>query len=216
MNFSVVIIFLALWLLFLWVGSVALERTGLDRSTARFQALSAFTNTGFTTAQAEMIVNHPRRRRIVSYLIILGNIGVATFIVLLVLALRTGLSRPAIALGIFVLVVAALAILASKLGLISWVTGLAAGQGRTTARVWHQGDGNSLTEIQLGQRHTLVGKPLKEMGVSVQVLFLQRVDGTYAKPNPDEVLRVGDRLLCYGPTESLILSGLMAGQHLRA
>jgi len=214
MNFSVVIIFLAVWLLFLWIGSIALERTGLDRSTARFQALSAFTNTGFTTTQAEMVVNHPTRRRIVSYLIILGSTGIVTFIVLLVLALRTGLSRPAIALGIFVLILAALAILASKLGLINWLTNLVTGQGRTMAKFWHQGDGYGLTEIQLGQRNALVGKPLKEIGTSIQVLFLERVNDIYAKPNPDEVLRVGDRLFCYGPTESLTLSGLMAKQHL--
>jgi len=211
MNFFVIAIFLAVWLLFLWIGSVALERTGLDRSTARFQALSAFTNTGFTTAQAERIVNHPTRRRIVSYLIILGSTGIVTFIVLLVIALRTGLPRLAIALGIFALVVAALAIMASKLGLISWISNLAAGQGRTTAKVWHQADGYSLAEVQLRQSHVLVGKPLKEIGTSIQVLFLERVDGIYARPNPDEILRVRDRLLCYGSTESLTLAGLMAG-----
>ncbi len=203
MHFAVAIIFLAVWLLFLWIGSVALERTGLDRSTARFQALSAFSNTGFTTTQAEMIVNHPTRRRIASYLMILGNTGCVTFIVLLVLALQTGFSRPAIALGIFILALVAAAILASKLGLINWVTNLATGRGGTMAKVWHQGNGYNLTEVWLGQHHALVGKPLKEIGAGIQVLFLERNDGIYAKPNPDDILRVGDRLLCYGPSKSL-------------
>lgn len=206
MHFAVIVIFLAVWLLFLWIGSVALERTGLDRSTARFQALSAFTNTGFTTTQAEMIVNHPARRRIASYLIILGSTGVVTFIVLLVLAVRTGISAPAMALGIFIVAAVAAAILASKMGLINWVTNLATGQERTVTKVWRQGNGYSLTEIRLGQRHALVGKPLKEIGAGIEVLFLERVDGIYAQPNPDEVLRVGDRVICYGPSESLPLS----------
>jgi hypothetical protein len=207
MNFAVVIIFVAVWLLFLWIGSVILERTGLNRSSARFQALSALSGTGFTTSEAEAVVNHPRRRRIVSYLIILGNTGSVTFIVLLVLALRTGLSRPAIALAAFVLVLAAVVFVASRLGLVSWVTNLATGGGRssTTARVWHQGSGYSLTEVQLGQHHVLVGKALKEIGAGMQVLFLQRVDGVWAKPTQDDVLRVGDRILCYGPSEGLLI-----------
>jgi hypothetical protein len=207
MNFAVVIIFVAVWLLFLWIGSVILERTGLNRSSARFQALSALSGTGFTTSEAEAVVNHPRRRRIVSYLIILGNTGSVTFIVLLVLALRTGLSRPAIALAAFVLVLAAVVFVASRLGLVSWVTNLATGGGRssTMARVWHQGSGYSLTEVQLGQHHVLVGKALKEIGADMQVLFLQRVDGVWAKPTQDDVLRVGDRILCYGPSEGLLI-----------
>jgi hypothetical protein len=210
MNLPVVIIFLAVWLLFLWIGSLALERTGLDRSAARFQALSAFTNTGFTTTHAETIVNHPTRRQIVSVLIILGNTGMVTFIVLLVLAIKSNLSRHLISLGIFLAALVVLAVLASKLGLIDWVTELFTGQGRTTIKVWRQGSGYSLTEIRLGQHHALVGKPLNEIGTGVQVLFLERAAATYAKPNPDEVLRVGDCLLCYGPSGSLPITSASA------
>jgi hypothetical protein len=141
----------------------------------------------------------------------LGSTGVVTFIVLLVLAMRTDMSRrAAIGLGIFVLALVGLAILASKLGLINWVTNLITGQGRTTAKVWHQGSGYSLTEIRLGEHHALLGKPIKEIGDGVQVLFLERADGIYAKPSPDDVLRAGDCLVCYGPSESLLTSGTSA------
>ncbi len=203
MNLPVVIIFLTVWLLFLWIGSLALERTGLDRSAARFQALSAFTNTGFTTTHAETIVDHPTRRRIVSVLIILGSTGMVTFIVFLVLAIKSNLSRHFISLGIFLAALVVSAILASKLGLIKWVTNLATGQGRTMAKLWRQGTGYSLTEIRLGQRHALVGRPLKEIGAGIQVLFLERTDGIYVKPDPDAIAQAGDCLLCYGPSESL-------------
>ena len=57
------------------IAAVAMRLTGLDDSSARFQALSAFTGTGFTTTEAEMIVNYPVRRRIVSLLMIIGNLG---------------------------------------------------------------------------------------------------------------------------------------------
>lgn len=62
-------------------GGIALMMTGLDEERARFQALSAFTGTGFTTREAEMVVNHPTRRKIISWLMILGHAGIVTVIV---------------------------------------------------------------------------------------------------------------------------------------
>ncbi|MGB2842633.1 MAG: TrkA C-terminal domain-containing protein [Halobacteriota archaeon] len=62
-------------------AAIALMMTGMDRKRAVFQALSAFSGTGFTTKKAESIVNHPERRRIVSWLMILGNAGIVTVII---------------------------------------------------------------------------------------------------------------------------------------
>ncbi len=62
------------------IGATALELTGLSWERAKFQALSAFTNAGFTTQESEEIVRHPLRRRIVSYLIVLGNAGLVATI----------------------------------------------------------------------------------------------------------------------------------------
>lgn len=55
-------------------GAVALERTGIGPEKARFQALSAFTNTGFTTREAEEITRFPIRRKIIAILIVLGRV----------------------------------------------------------------------------------------------------------------------------------------------
>lgn len=56
-------------------GGIAYELTGLDRETAHFQALSAFTGTGFTTKASERVVNHPVRRKITIAIIVLGARG---------------------------------------------------------------------------------------------------------------------------------------------
>ena len=66
-------------------GSVALRQTGLSTQVARFQALSAFTGTGFTTPESESIVNHPLRRRIVALLMIIGNLGLVTVLATVIL-----------------------------------------------------------------------------------------------------------------------------------
>jgi len=70
------------------IGTIALRMTGIDRETAAFQALSAFSGTGFTTSEAENIVNHPRRRKVVKALMILGNAGIVTALAMLFLSLQ--------------------------------------------------------------------------------------------------------------------------------
>jgi hypothetical protein len=55
---SLIIIF-TLSALITKIASEALVHTGLSKQSAKFQARSAFTGVGFTTSEAEHIVNHP-------------------------------------------------------------------------------------------------------------------------------------------------------------
>ena len=59
----------------------------MDREMARFQALSAFTNTGFTTLAAEQVVEHRVRRRIAMTLIVLGWAGAASVVATMIRSL---------------------------------------------------------------------------------------------------------------------------------
>jgi len=62
------------------IGAIAFQLTGLEWSLAKFQALSCFSGTGFTTKEAELITANKQRRRIASVLIILGNAGLVIMI----------------------------------------------------------------------------------------------------------------------------------------
>ena len=68
------------------VAAVALRQTGLEEATAKFQALSAVSGTGFTTSESETIVNYPVRRRIVTLLMVIGNLGLVTVFATLVVS----------------------------------------------------------------------------------------------------------------------------------
>jgi hypothetical protein len=57
------------------IAAIALKLTGMNIHTARFQALSALTGTGFTTREAESIMNNKQRRIIVMILMIIGPVG---------------------------------------------------------------------------------------------------------------------------------------------
>lgn len=68
------------------IGAIALVMTGLSEEVAKFQSLSAFSGTGFTTTESESILNVPIRRRIITMLIRLGSVGVVTSISTLLLS----------------------------------------------------------------------------------------------------------------------------------
>lgn len=67
------------------IATESLVHTGLSKEAARFQARSAFTGVGFTTKEAENIVNHPVRRRIIMSLMLIGNVGIISAIASLML-----------------------------------------------------------------------------------------------------------------------------------
>ncbi len=67
------------------IATEALIHTGLSKQIAKFQSRSAFTGVGFTTKEAEHIVNHPVRRRIIMSLMFIGNVGIISAVASLML-----------------------------------------------------------------------------------------------------------------------------------
>ena len=55
MSIFVLVIVIFLSALIIKVGAISLRMTGLDRETVAFQALSAFTGTGFTTSESDLL-----------------------------------------------------------------------------------------------------------------------------------------------------------------
>lgn len=80
MNVMLFMIVLIASFVIVRIGAIAFQLTGLEWSLAKFQALSCFSGTGFTTRESELITRHPQRRKIATVLIILGNAGIVTLI----------------------------------------------------------------------------------------------------------------------------------------
>ena len=87
------LIIVTLALLVTRIAAVALTATGLSEESARFQSRSAFTGVGYTTTEAENVVNHPVRRRIVMLLMMVGNVGIVTAVASLLMSF-TGAAGP--------------------------------------------------------------------------------------------------------------------------
>ena len=72
------------------IATGALIATGVPPESATFQARSAFSGAGFTTSEAENVVNHRVRRRIIGTTMFVGSLGTPT----LVLTVLVGFIAP--------------------------------------------------------------------------------------------------------------------------
>ncbi|MGP1272751.1 MAG: TrkA C-terminal domain-containing protein [Phycisphaerales bacterium] len=196
-------------------GAVALTMTGVDQQTARFQALSAFFGVGFTTTEAELVVDHPVRRRIIAHLIIAGNIGITsglgTLVITFVREDETLDAHPLLRFGLIALVLFTGMVLANlgpalrPLDALVRLTLRRAGYVRPTDydMVLRTHEGYGVGEIGLQASHWLVGRTLREAELTrwgVLVLGIVRRGGGYiASPTSRTTVEAGDELTLYGP-----------------
>ncbi len=193
------------------VATVALTLTGLSRESARFQARSALSGVGFTTTEAESIVNHPVRRRVVMVLMLVGGAGTVTVLGTLVLSFANadpGERETRVALllgGLFLLwLIARSAWVDRRLqaliarGLTRW-TDLDA---RDYAALLHLSGGHTVMELGVSEGEWLAGRRLGELDLRAEgviVLGVTRPDGTYiGAPSFDTEIRAGDTIVVYG------------------
>ena len=190
-------------------GAVALQLTGMEAEKARFQALSAFTNTGFTTREAEEITDIPLRRQIVTVLIVLGYAGTVTVIASFATSL---FQRELASLGEIAIVFAALFIVYRILawrGLTKRVAdafrtvlirkyGI---QAQSLEEMLNVGQGFGVVRARVRADSPLIGRPLAELALKsrkVQILSIIRGHETISIPQGNDVLLGGDAIVCYG------------------
>jgi len=197
------------------VGGLALQLTGIESEVARFQALSAFSGTGFTTTEAERIVQHRTRRRIVTILIILGNAGLVTIIATMVATFTqvTGYGWFFARLGIIIISILVLyrLVIGSRFGnrflqlvrkpLIKRILRDAP----TAEEIFHAGKGWGVSLITIKEESKKAGLSLSELvgEEDLIILTLEAADDFISRPGVGEKINVGDRLLVYGRSESI-------------
>ena len=197
------------------IGGFALQLTGIEPEVARFQALSAFSGTGFTTREAERVVGHRTRRRIVTILIILGNAGMVTVIATLVASFTqvSGYTWFFIRLAIIVGGIFGLyqLIVRSNVGrrIPAWlqrpVINLILREAPAVEEVFHVEKDWAISLVMIKGSSNIIGLSVSDITVEedIEVLAIDRA-GTYlTKPNWDEKIAEGDRLLVYANRKSV-------------
>lgn len=199
------------------IASVALSMTGLSRDLARFQARSAFSGVGYTTNEAEKMMNHPARRRIVMILMLAGNAGLVTALTSMVIAVvqtdeldaalfrLTVLSAGLLALYLLTRSDRVEAVLQTFIhkALRRW-TDLALRDYESLLDV--TGDYN-VVELEVREQEWLADRSLEELQLpdeGVTVLAVRRRSGSFlGAPGGDVVLESGDVLVVYGHRDTL-------------
>jgi hypothetical protein len=207
------LITLTLSLLVTRVAAMALMLTGMSRESARFQARSAFTGVGFTTQEAEDIVSHPVRRRIVMLLMLVGNVGIATVVATIILSFvqtsqaeRWWLYVLSLVAGLVVLwLVARSRFIERHLNrLIAWVLRRWGKlQVRDYVAILQLQKGYAVSELLVEPLDWLAGGTLMDLKLpqeGVLVLGIRREEGAYmGTPTADMEIHAGDTLVLYGP-----------------
>jgi len=96
MNLILFILIVVISFVAVRLGAVAFQLTGLEWSLAKFQSLSCFSGTGFTTREAELVTGHAKRRQIASFLMVLGNAGLVTLVATFANSIRPHVASQAI------------------------------------------------------------------------------------------------------------------------
>lgn len=197
------------------VATVALMATGMSRQYAKFQSRSAFTGVGFTTSEAEQVVSHPVRRRIVMILMLMGNAGIATVVATLLLGFTNAdasqqVLRGAVLVGGLVAIWALAANQRFESALRRGFVRVLRGNGELLvhdyASLLHVGHDYTVGEMQVQQNdwmadRTLAGMHLRDEGVIV--LGIERGGEFIGTPNGDSLIRAGDTLVLYGTFDAL-------------
>ena len=213
-----VFIAITLSLLITRIATEALTLTGLSRTSARFQARSAFTGTGFATAESEAIVKHPLRRRIIMWLMFLGNAGFITVISSLVLTfVSTSSTGDSLSRLLYLLMgIGVLWLLATNRAFNRILTRLVRKALRRWtdldlkdyARLLHLKGKYQVTEIEVNEDDWLANKQLKELRLAdegIAVLGIERSDRVYiGAPHGNTHVYPGDILIVYGRKTALI------------
>ena len=181
---------------------------------ARFQVVSLLTSTGFTTRESEMIVQHPVRRKIASWLMVVSYVSTATFISFFV----TMISDTVTGIGFFV-VIAALITTNLILRKTKTIENLELKLENVVlkSKIWEKLNSENLTlitntrgygiyQIYLPKDSKIIGKSILESGLKdleIEVLNIDKGDKFIKFATPDYVFEVFDRVTVYGNLKNI-------------
>ena len=231
MNLLLFIFTIAVSFIVVRIGAIAFQLTGLAWSLAKFQALSCFTGTGFTTKESELITGNYQRRRIASVLMVLGHAGLVTLIATFANSLRPVTSMPGLTVSFLDRLV--------PLGLRPWVNlTIIVLVIYTAYKIFtHSGLGVKLTDflrsrivkkeivapvtfeelliatggygvssIEVCKDNPILNKTLLESKlrqVDITVLAVERKGQTMTNPSAKTRIVLGDKLICFGKLQHI-------------
>ncbi|MCB1232329.1 MAG: TrkA C-terminal domain-containing protein [Verrucomicrobiae bacterium] len=211
------LVIVTLSLIIVRVGATALMMTGLSWDTASFQSYSAFFGVGFTTREAELVVDHPIRRRIIRDLILAGNIGLTTVLTTLIvtfvqLRTLTDMLETTAWIGGGLVIFVALVNLPFVKRIVDWSIRFTLKRAGVVRALDYElllrvEAGYCISEVEILSSCCLADRPLRRSrpaDLGVIVLGINRKNGEFiGAPGPDDEIRIGDVITVYGRDEDI-------------
>lgn len=204
-----------LFLLIVEIITVFFKLTGLSEEKSRFQVISLLTGSGFTTKEAELITQHPTRRRLAQILMILGYVGFLTGISFLVDIIKHSMSIKNLPILIIFFIFMWL-ILREKL-LIGYLDNLIEkiilkkySKYKSPTKMYKlvtRAKGYGVYNIVIDENSGLVGVALKDSNLKPRNMIILNIDKGnqfIGFPKRDYVLEKGDNILLYGKVEEIL------------
>ena len=197
-------------------GTIALTMTGISMDMARFQALSAFTGTGFTTKESEAIVSHAARRKIIQIVMLLGNAGLFSALAALIVSFSRRSGESLFMRFVFISVGLLTLLLLSNVNFLNRILNgflqnlferLPMLRIHDYEALLQVDKGYAISHVTVEPNSWLEGQTLRELALiseGVLVLSIERKDGrVLGTPGPKTQLHADDQLLLYGHESEL-------------
>lgn len=230
-NLILFLIVLVVAFIVVRIGAIAFQLTGLEWQIAKFQALSCFSGTGFTTRESELITHNSKRRRIATTLMIMGNAGIVTLIATFANTLRPRVSTTKMIIPYLHLVIPYQLIPAANLIIVILATIVLynifthtrfaklltrfllnkiikpeAIKSVTIEELIVETGGYSVIGVVITDKSPVANKILNKTGLikhDISVLAIERERDVI--PNPPHHIKIltGDRLICFGKLDNI-------------
>jgi hypothetical protein len=214
------IIITFIYFIFIALFTLLFRLSGLTKSKARFQVISMFTNSGFTTDEAELITNHRMRRKLASFTMLFGfllNVAVISVLVNVILTLGQSESKDIWkfvgVVGSFYVFLTIISKIKPVEQLLQRITKAIAvkflyGKDINVIEVLDHYRENSIAEISVKHLpEILEGKTLQESPVKnefgIQILAIQRGREVNAQVGGSDDIKKGDIVVAYGTIRNI-------------
>ncbi len=215
MNILFLFIYMIIIMTVIEIFVIFFRLTGLKKEVSRFQVISMMTGTGFTTGESELILGHPIRRKLATFLILFGAFSLAVIISSISQFLSEGLRTKEILTGAAaVIIVLAVLKLASIQRVLSQVFNRKMKPQMELADlpirdVFLKNKDDALINLHIDGSSQLVNRSLSETvkghnDLELVVLFIQRGEVRIRKNIYDTTLHEGDQLLIYGTKKEIL------------
>ncbi|WP_059172469.1 TrkA C-terminal domain-containing protein [Bacillus sp. FJAT-27445] len=207
MGYLFILIYVGIILAVIELCTILFVLTGLEKPVARFQVISMLTSTGYTTGESELIIDHPIRRRLGSFLILFGAFSLAVIISAIsgILQKSFHITELGLVAGFLILLLLSLKTPFVKTRLTSKFQKEMEQnyqlEDLPIKDVLLHNEDDYIAEIHIHEESVLIGKTLSEEirpEEDINILFIKRGDVMIRHDRNDEKIQAGDQVVLYG------------------